>query len=48
MCSTHSPRTVPISRKPKMGLRFSLLNIGITALVTMSMMRVSSFAPEVM
>ena len=41
-----SPSTVPISRKPRIGLKFSLLNIGITALVTMSMISVSSLAPE--
>lgn len=41
------PSTVPISKKPRIGLRFSLLKIGITALVTTSMIRVSSLAPAV-
>ena len=39
------PSTVPMSKKPRMGLRFSLLKIGMTALVTTSMIRVSSLAP---
>ena len=41
-----SPSTVPMSKKPNIGLKFSLLNIGITALVTISMINVSSLAPE--
>ena len=40
-----SPRTVPIIKNPRMGLRFNLLNMGMTALVTISMIRVSSLAP---
>ena len=42
----YSPKTVPIIRNPKIGLKFNLLKIGITALVTINIIRVSNFAPK--